>query len=61
MHIQRIFCKEQSYYREVFLQVRVLCQGNIFPDAGSICFENKDLLVNCEIRKEFGILIQPSF
>lgn len=35
--------------------------GNIFPDAGSICFENKDLLVNCEIRKEFGILIQPSF
>ena len=32
MHIQRIFCKEQSYYREVFLQVRVLCQGNIFRD-----------------------------
>ena len=35
--------------------------GNIFPDEGSICFDDKDLLVNCEMRKEFGILIQPSF
>lgn len=35
--------------------------GNIFPDSGSIYFDDKDLLVNCEIRKEFGILIQPSF
>lgn len=35
--------------------------GNIFPDSGSICFDNKDLLVTCETRKDFGILIQPSF
>lgn len=35
--------------------------GNIFPDSGSIYFDNKDLLVQCETRKDFGILIQPSF
>lgn len=35
--------------------------GNIYPDFGSIHFDNNDLLVENEIRKDFGILIQPSF
>lgn len=35
--------------------------GNIFPNAGSICFENENLLYKGEVRKNFGILIQPSF
>lgn len=35
--------------------------GNIYPDLGSICFDNKDLLVEREVRRDFGILIQPSF
>lgn len=35
--------------------------GNIFPDSGSIIFDNQNLLKNGEVRKDFGILIQPSF
>lgn len=35
--------------------------GNIFPDAGSIFFDKYNLLKESEIRKDFGILIQPSF
>ena len=35
--------------------------GNIFPDAGSIFFDKYNLLKESEVRKDFGILIQPSF
>lgn len=35
--------------------------GNIFPDKGSIYFDKCDLLEHSEVRKDFGILIQPSF
>lgn len=35
--------------------------GNIFPDEGSIFFDKYNLLKESEIRKDFGILIQPSF
>lgn len=35
--------------------------GNIFPDKGSIFFDKYNLLKESEVRKDFGILIQPSF
>ena len=35
--------------------------GNIFPDEGSIFFDKCNLLKESEVRKDFGILIQPSF
>ena len=35
--------------------------GNIFPDEGSIIFDKCNLLKESEVRKDFGILIQPSF
>lgn len=35
--------------------------GNIFPDSGSIFFEDRDLKEYPNIRKDFGVLIQPSF
>ena len=35
--------------------------GNIFSDSGEVFFDEKNVSKDCDIRKDFGILIEPAF
>jgi len=35
--------------------------GNIFSDSGEVFFDEMDVSKDCDVRKDFGILIEPAF